>query len=108
MSHLDAVQQAQGLPPLRFGAGADLALAEAAGQRHLRVSHGDRRGGEDQQELGQQDPAIGAPAPDIVEAILGGWADQRLMLQQLERLLPVEWTEQRRCSVGQASSVLGL
>ena len=34
-------------------------------------------------------------APDIVEAILGGWADQRVMLEQLERPLPVGWEEQR-------------
>ena len=34
-------------------------------------------------------------APDIVEAILGGWADQRVMLEQLERPLPVAWEEQR-------------
>ena len=35
-------------------------------------------------------------APDIVEAILGGWADQRVMLEQLDRPLPVGWEEQRR------------
>ena len=35
-------------------------------------------------------------APDIVEAILGGWADQRVMLEKLERPLPVGWEEQRR------------
>ncbi len=34
-------------------------------------------------------------APDIVEAILGGWADQRVMLERLERALPVGWEEQR-------------
>ena len=34
-------------------------------------------------------------APDIVEAILGGWADQRVMLEKLERPLPVGWEEQR-------------
>jgi hypothetical protein len=34
-------------------------------------------------------------APDIVEAILGGWADQRVMLEQLEWPLPVRWDEQR-------------
>ena len=27
--------------------------------------------------------------PDIVEAILGGWVDQRVMLERLERPLPV-------------------
>jgi hypothetical protein len=27
-------------------------------------------------------------APDISEAILGGWVDQRMMLEQLERPLP--------------------
>ena len=52
-------------------------------------------------------------APDLVEAILGGWADQRVMLERLERPLPVGWEEQgasvsepsadrpsHRCSVG--------
>jgi hypothetical protein len=34
-------------------------------------------------------------APDIVEAILGGWADQRVMLERLEQSLPVGWEEQR-------------
>ena len=34
-------------------------------------------------------------APDIVEAILGGWADQRVMLERLERPLSVEWEGQR-------------
>jgi hypothetical protein len=34
--------------------------------------------------------------PDLVEAILGGWVDQRVMLERLKRPLPVEWDEQRR------------
>ena len=34
-------------------------------------------------------------APDIVEAILGGWMDQRVMLERLERPLPAIWEEQR-------------
>src|SRR3954469_21013478 len=38
-------------------------------------------------------------APDLVDAILGGWADQRLVLQKLERPLPVGWEEQR-CLLG--------
>ena len=33
-------------------------------------------------------------APDIVEAILGGWADQRVMLEKLEGPLPMGWEEQ--------------
>jgi len=33
--------------------------------------------------------------PGIVEAILGGWADQRVMLEWLERPLPLRWEEQR-------------
>ena len=33
-------------------------------------------------------------APDLVEAILGGWADQLVMMKQLERPLPVGWEEQ--------------
>ena len=35
-------------------------------------------------------------APDIVEAILAGRADQALMLERLERPLPTSWEEQRR------------
>ena len=35
-------------------------------------------------------------APDIVEAILAGRTDQALMLEQLERLPPTCWEEQRR------------
>jgi hypothetical protein len=34
-------------------------------------------------------------APDIVEEILAGRADQSLMLEQLERPLPADWAEQR-------------
>jgi ParB-like chromosome segregation protein Spo0J len=34
-------------------------------------------------------------APDIVEAILDGHADQALMLETLERPLPAGWAEQR-------------
>jgi hypothetical protein len=39
---------------------------------------------------------LALPAPDLVEAILGGWADQRVMLERLERPLPAGWEEQRR------------
>ena len=39
-------------------------------------------------------------APDIVEAILGGWADQRVMLERLERPLPMGWEEQRKLLAG--------
>jgi hypothetical protein len=34
-------------------------------------------------------------APDLVEAILGGWADQRVVLEKLERPLLMGWEEQR-------------
>jgi hypothetical protein len=34
-------------------------------------------------------------APDIVDAIVGGRADQSLILEQLERRLPANWDEQR-------------
>ena len=34
-------------------------------------------------------------APDIVEGILAGTADQALMLERLERPLPASWMEQR-------------
>jgi hypothetical protein len=35
-------------------------------------------------------------APDIVEAIVEGRADDRVMLKVLEGTLPVDWEEQRR------------
>jgi hypothetical protein len=35
-------------------------------------------------------------APDIVEAMLGGRADQSPMPEQLERPLPASWEEQRK------------
>ena len=35
-------------------------------------------------------------APDIVEAVLAGRADQSLMLERLERPLPASWEEQRQ------------
>jgi hypothetical protein len=34
-------------------------------------------------------------APDIIEAIVAGRADQSLMLERLERPLPMDWKEQR-------------
>ena len=34
-------------------------------------------------------------APDLVEAILGGWVDQQVMLERLERPLKVGWEKQR-------------
>jgi hypothetical protein len=34
-------------------------------------------------------------APDLVEAILGGSSDRRVILKKLERPLPVGWEEQR-------------
>jgi hypothetical protein len=34
-------------------------------------------------------------APDIVEAILAGRTDQGMMLEQLERPLPLSWVELR-------------
>jgi hypothetical protein len=34
-------------------------------------------------------------APDIVASILAGQTDQSLMLERLERPLPVSWEEQR-------------
>jgi hypothetical protein len=34
-------------------------------------------------------------APDIIEAIVEGRADDRMMLKVLEGTLPVEWDEQR-------------
>ena len=42
-------------------------------------------------------------APDLLEAILGGWADQQVMLERLERPPPVSWEEQRQTDVWCAS-----
>ena len=41
-------------------------------------------------------------APDLMEAILGGWTDQRVMLERLERPLPAGWEEQRAALTGVA------
>jgi hypothetical protein len=41
-------------------------------------------------------------APDIVEAILGGWADQRVRPARLEQPLPMGWEGQRGTSIGAA------
>src|SRR3954451_14700952 len=38
--------------------------------------------------------------PDIVETVLGGWADQRLILGRLERPLPASWRHQRALRKG--------
>ena len=35
-------------------------------------------------------------APDVIDAILAGRADQALMLESLERPLPASWEKQRR------------
>jgi hypothetical protein len=43
-------------------------------------------------------------APGILEAILGGWADQRVMLEKLEGPLPMGWEEQRTRLHGSAPS----
>jgi hypothetical protein len=44
----------------------------------------------------QPDLRLAMLAPDIVEAILEGRADQSLMLERLERPLPASWDEQRQ------------
>jgi hypothetical protein len=44
-------------------------------------------------------------APDTIEAILDGWADQRVMLEKLERPLPMRWEEQRRVIAGCGSAM---
>jgi hypothetical protein len=55
----------------------------------------DRRGGEDLEELYQSDLRLALLAPDLVEAVLVGRVDQRVVLERLERPLPVGWEEQR-------------
>ena len=43
-------------------------------------------------------------APDIIEAIVTGSADQSLMLEKLERPLPASWEEQRGCLLSARTS----
>jgi hypothetical protein len=45
-------------------------------------------------------------APDMVEAILAGQADQALMLERLERPLPASWEEQRSSLLLDAGAAL--
>ena len=54
-----------------------VAMAEAARRRGLLFSHRDRRSGEDFGGLRQPILRLARLAPDLVEVILGGWADQR-------------------------------
>jgi hypothetical protein len=44
-------------------------------------------------------------APDIIEVILAGRADQSLMMEQLERPLPASWVEQRARILGPKTSL---
>ena len=41
------------------------------------------------------DRSVYTSVTEIAEAILGGWADQRVMLEQHERPLPTGWEERR-------------
>jgi hypothetical protein len=43
-------------------------------------------------------------APDIVEGILAGTADQALVLERLERPLPASWEEQHQLLLGRVFS----
>ena len=56
----DAAHQAAAGRRAGQGAGPGVAVAEAAGPGRLQLGDRDRRGGEDQQELRQPDPAAGA------------------------------------------------
>ena len=60
----------------------------------------DRRGREDLESYVSRILRLALLVPDTVEAILGGWADQRVMLEKLERPLPMGWEEQLTC-IGQ-------
>jgi hypothetical protein len=43
-------------------------------------------------------------APDIVESILVGQADQTLILERLERPLPADWEKQRQHALSARTS----
>ena len=54
-----------------------------------------RRGGEVDARALSRILRLALLAPDIVEAALGGWADQGVMLERSERLRPLGSEEQR-------------
>ena len=72
-----------------------MALAEAARQRRLQPVTEIAEAEKISKSYVSRILRLALLAPDIVEAILGGWADQRVMLEKLERPLPVGWEEQR-------------
>jgi hypothetical protein len=73
---------------------AGVALAADARWRRLQLGQRDRRCRERLEELREPDRPARAAAPDIVEAILEGRADQALILGEFERPLRARWEEQ--------------
>jgi hypothetical protein len=73
-------------------------MALATHARSTRVHHRQRdwRCREHLEELRQPHLWLALLAPDIIETVLEGRPDQALMLEQLERPLPMSWEEQRR------------
>jgi hypothetical protein len=60
----------------------------------LRQRHPISDGNSSSRRVGRRRDGKRTLAPDLVEAILGGWVDQRVMLERLEGPLPVGWEEQ--------------
>ena len=76
------------------GAILGIAMAEASRCRCLRLGHRDAEAEKISKSYVSRILRLALLAPDLVEAILGGWADQRVMLEKLERPLPAGWEEQ--------------
>ena len=74
-------------------------MAEPVGQGIPRLGDRDRGGREISKSYVSRILRLALFPPDIVEAILGGWADQRVMLERLERPLPMAWEKQRTSNV---------
>jgi hypothetical protein len=70
-------------------------VAEAARYGRVQLGHGDRRGGAIAKSYVSRLLRLALLAPEIVEAILAGRADQALLVESLERPLPASWKEQR-------------
>jgi hypothetical protein len=74
---------------------ARLGGGSSCSTRCVQLGHRDLRSGGIGKSYVSRILRLALLAPDIIEAILGGGADQSLMLERLERPLPASWEEQR-------------